>query len=92
METLSQALGWAGSAPALVRFIGIAELAGAAGLLLPMLTRIKPRLTAHAGLGLATVMTLASIFHVFRGELQALPLTITLGAVAAFVAWGRATA
>jgi hypothetical protein len=35
------------------------------------------------------VMVLASLFHVSRGELSNLPVTITLGALAAFVAWGR---
>ncbi|MEX2154330.1 MAG: DoxX family protein [Gemmatimonadaceae bacterium] len=51
---LAQTVPWAADVPvALVRFIGFAELAGAIGLLLPSLTRIKPALTPLAALGLA---------------------------------------
>jgi putative oxidoreductase len=74
---------------ALVRFIGAAEIAGALGLVLPALFRVKPRLTPWAAMGLLAIMVLASAFHLLRGEPQALPVTAALGAVAAFVAWGR---
>jgi uncharacterized membrane protein YphA (DoxX/SURF4 family) len=81
---------WAGDIPeALVRFIGVAELSAAIGLLLPSLTRIKPWLTPLAAAGLVVIMTLAAIFHVMRGELSALPFNTGLGAVAVFIAWGR---
>jgi hypothetical protein len=58
-------------------------------LLLPALTRIKPSLTALAGAGLATIMLLASLFHISRGEPQVLPVNLVFGGLAAFVAWGR---
>lgn len=74
---------------ALVRFIGVSELAGAVGLILPALTRFKPLLTAWAGVGLATVMVLASVFHLSRGEVDKLPVNVVLGGIAAFIAWGR---
>jgi uncharacterized membrane protein YphA (DoxX/SURF4 family) len=87
---LAQKLVWAGAVPAaLVRVIGASELAGAIGLVLPAATRVRPMLTPLAGAGLVVVMALAAIFHVSRGELQALPINLTLGAMAAFVAWGR---
>ena len=73
----------------LVRFIGTSELLGAIGLLLPSLTRVKPIFTAWAGAGLATVMVLATGFHVMRDEMQFIGVTLTLAVVAAFVAWGR---
>ncbi len=73
----------------MVRFIGISELAGGIGLIVPALTRIRPGLTALAGLGLAVVMVLAAGYHVMHGELQALPINFVLGGLAAFVAWGR---
>jgi membrane protease YdiL (CAAX protease family) len=76
---------------ALVRFIGLSELAGALGVLLPSLTRIRPRLTALAGVGLLVVMLLAAGTHIGRGELGALPVVGVLGGLAAFVAWGRGT-
>jgi putative oxidoreductase len=89
---LAQMMIWPGALPpALVRVIGVAELAGAIGLVLPALTRIKPRLTPLAGAGLLTIMVLASIFHSTRGEFSVIPMNATLGALAAFVAWGRAT-
>jgi hypothetical protein len=72
-----------------VRFIGASELAGALGLLLPSITRILPILTPLAGVGLTTVMVLASAFHASRGELGVLPINFVLGSLAAFVAWGR---
>ena len=83
-------IAWAPQVPlALVRFIGISELLGAVGLILPALTKIKPSLTPLAALGLLTIMILAMGFHVSRGEAGALPANIVLGGLAAFVAWGR---
>ena len=81
---------WTGALPeGLVRFIGVAELAGALGLLLPALTRRKPVLTAWAAAGLVVVMALAVVVHIARGEPQVLPVNFVLGGVAAFIAWGR---
>ncbi len=89
---LAQAMKWPGEVPpALVRFIGLSELAGAIGLVLPAITRIKPGLTPLAASGLVLVMILAAIFHITRGELAMLPGPIVLGLLAAFVAWGRST-
>ena len=80
---------WMVAMPWLVRFIGVSEVAGALGMLLPAATRIKPVLTAWAGVGLTVVMVLALGFHVMRGEFShGLPV-IVIGAMAAFVAWGR---
>jgi uncharacterized membrane protein YphA (DoxX/SURF4 family) len=90
MAQLAQQLPLAADGHAvLLRFIGASELLGALGLLLPALTRIVPRLTALAALGLTTIMVLATAYHLSRGEGGALPVTIGLGALAAFVAWGR---
>lgn len=62
--------------------IGIVELAGAAGLLIP-------RLSGLAALGIVGLMIGAVIIHitVFHGDLVAVPATV--GVVAAIVAWGR---
>ena len=87
---LSKTMGWTANAPeALVRFIGLAELAGALGLILPGLTRIKPGLTAWAATGLATMMVLAGFVHASRSEASMLTVNVVLGGLAAFVAWGR---
>ena len=91
IAVLVDTLGWpAAVPPALVRVIGVAEFLGGLGLILPAATRIKPMLTPLAAVGLATVLLFATMFHISRGELGALPLPLVLGAVAAFVAWGRA--
>ena len=81
---------WANQVPvALVRFIGISELLAAIGLILPAATKIKPVLTPLAALGILTIMILAMAFHLSRSEPQMLPVNMVLGALAAFVAWGR---
>jgi hypothetical protein len=69
--------------------VRLVELAGAVGLILPAMTRIRPVLTPLAAVGFLTIMSLASGFHVIRGELDALPITFALGGMAGFVAWGR---
>ena len=76
---------------ALLRFIGVAEVAGAIGLILPSATRILPVLTPVAARALALVMALAAILHTWRGEFTSLPLVLVLGAVALFISWGRTT-
>jgi uncharacterized membrane protein YphA (DoxX/SURF4 family) len=90
IEELSKMLPWVSQAPvALVRFIGISELLGGFGLILPSLFRIRPLLTPYAALGLAIIMMLASIFHFSRGEFSMLGTTIFLLVLALFIAWGR---
>jgi putative oxidoreductase len=74
---------------ALLRLIGIAELAGAIGIILPALTRIAPVLTPLASSGFVIVMASAAVLHLVRGELGELAVVIVLGALATFVAWGR---
>ena len=90
IEGLAGMMPWVTSMPVLlVRFIGLSEVAGALGLLLPGLTKIQPKLTAWAGAGLAVVMILASLFHTSRGEFGNIGINVVLGALAAFVAWSR---
>lgn len=91
VEALVQmGMSWAGDAPiALVRFIGIAELAGALGLILPAATRIMPLLTPFAALGLAVIQVLAIGVHVVRGEFLVTPFNLVLLALALLVVWGR---
>ena len=90
IEKLSESLPWAAQVPeALVRFIGLSELLGAIGLILPALLRIKPILTPVAAIGIAIVMVLATFFHISRGETGAIGMNIILILIAAFIAWGR---
>jgi uncharacterized membrane protein YphA (DoxX/SURF4 family) len=74
---------------ALLRFIGIAELAGSIGIILPALTRIAPVLTPLASSGFVIVMASAGVLHLVRGQFGELAVVVVLGALAYFVAWGR---
>ncbi|HEX6307492.1 MAG TPA: DoxX family protein [Longimicrobiales bacterium] len=90
IDDLAEVAVWPGEVPAaLVRAIGAAELAGALGLILPSLTRIRPSLTPLAAAGLAGVMLLAASYNLFHGRWPALALNLVLGSMAVFVAWGR---
>jgi uncharacterized membrane protein YphA (DoxX/SURF4 family) len=72
-----------------MRVIGLLEIAGAIGLVLPALTGILPWLTPLAAAGLAFVMLAAAIFHARRGEVTGIVPNAALGAIALFVAGGR---
>jgi putative oxidoreductase len=89
LDQLAQSMPLAKDMPALVRFIGVSELAGAFGVLLPAATRIIPRLTVAAALGLTTVMVLAFGYHLMQGDVAHSPPSLVLGALSAWVAWGR---
>ena len=69
--------------------LGVAELAAVAGLLLPGITGIMPRLTPLAALGLVPIMAGAILFHVNRGEMPSVVLNVIVLAIAAAVAYGR---
>jgi uncharacterized membrane protein YphA (DoxX/SURF4 family) len=90
-ELLKNGINYAADLPYfLLRFIGVSELLGAFGLILPSLTRIQPRLTVWAALGFCTIQILAIAFHASRGELlKVLPMNLVFLAMAAFIAWGR---
>jgi len=75
--------------PGMVKFIGVMEVLGALGLLLPSVTRIMPKLTVAAAIGLLVIMVLAAELHLSIGEPQYVAINAVLGAMAAFVAWGR---
>ena len=90
IDELTDVFGWPADLPlGLVRFIGVSELLGGIGLVLPSLTRIRPLLTPLAALGIMTIMLFAMVFHISRQEWQTLPVNLVFGALAAFVAWGR---
>ncbi len=89
-ETAKQMMAWMQAVSSgLLTFIGIAEILGGLGVVLPALTNILPVLTPIAAAGLTLIMILAMIFHFRRGEYQAIVVNLVLGALAAFVAYGR---
>ena len=66
-----------------LRFIGVCEVLGALGLILPWLLGIRPGLTPLAAAGLATVTTLAT------ADVAMALIPLVVGILAAFVAYGR---
>lgn len=70
-------------------FLGVAEIAGAVGLLLPSMTRKMPWLTPLAAGCLAFVVASATVLHLFRSETGPAVTTAVLFLLAAFVAHGR---
>lgn len=76
------------SAP-MVRFVGISELLGGIGLILPSLLRIQPKLSIWAAIALAVVMLLAIIYHIVKNEAQLMAPSVIMGILAVFIAWGR---
>ena len=72
-----------------VRFIGVAEVLGALGLLLPGLLRIKPWLTPLAAAGLVVIMIGATALTIAADGFAAGVVPLVAGLLAAFVAYGR---
>jgi hypothetical protein len=90
VEQIAERLPWVATAPeALVRFIGISELMGAAGLIFPAALRIKPWLTPLSAALLALVMVLAAAFHLVSGEMGHAVAPAVLFLMSVFIAWGR---
>ena len=71
-----------------LRFIGVAEVAGAIGLILPWLTRIRPRLTPVAAGGLVIIMAGATAISAV-GSPAGATVPFVVGLLAATVARGR---
>ncbi|MEY9934405.1 putative membrane protein YphA (DoxX/SURF4 family) [Catenulispora sp. GP43] len=76
-------------APATIRFIGAAELAGAIGIVLPAAVGVATVLTPTAAAGLAVLMLLAAVVHARRREALGVGVTVVLTVLAAVIAVGR---
>lgn len=88
--------GVAGLSAGLIRFIGIAEVLGAIGLIFPWWLHIAPILTPIAAICFAVVMVLAAIMHTRlristgnKKELRNVVTNMVLLALALLIAWGR---
>ncbi|MFE6284203.1 DoxX family protein [Streptomyces sp. NPDC057877] len=87
-ERLAPMMAWVDTTPMpVVRLIGVVEIVGVAGLVLPPLTGVAPSLAVAAAIGLAVLQVLAAGFHLSRGEAKETGLNGTLVAVAAVAAW-----
>jgi uncharacterized membrane protein YphA (DoxX/SURF4 family) len=75
---------------AFLRFIGVAELLGGLGLILPSLLRIRPGLTPLAAAGLVIIMVGAVVItFIGGGGIGLAVIPGVTGLLAAFVAYGR---
>ncbi len=74
---------------AFLKFIGVAEVAGALGLILPWGLRIQPALTPLAAAGLVIIMVGATVVTVVIGPVAPALVPAVVGVVAAFVARSR---
>ena len=72
-----------------IRFIGVAEVLGALGLILPGLLRIKPWLTPLAAAGLVVIMIGATALTMVADGVAAGVVSLVVGLLSAFVAYGR---
>ena len=73
----------------LLRFIGICEVLGAIGLILPGLLRIRPGLTPLAAIGLVIIMIGATVITLAGGLVGPALIPVVVGLLLAFVAYGR---
>ncbi len=74
----------------LIRFIGVSELVGAVGLLIPWYTQVWPILTPIAAVCLGLIMLPAGVIHYRRGEIQTVwRVNVTTLLFCLFVADGR---
>lgn len=87
-DQLRPMMGWVDSVPLrLVRAIGVLEVLGALGLILPPLTGIAAALTLAAAAGLALIQVGGISLHLSRGEAAVIWLNIVLLALAGVAIW-----
>ena len=74
---------------AFIRFIGVCEVLGALGLVLPLALKIRPELTSLAAAGLTIIMVGAAgtVLAVGGGAMSVMPLL--LGVLTALIAYNR---
>lgn len=87
-EQLQPMMGWVDRVPmSYVRAIGVLEILGAAGLILPPLTGIAPWLAIAAAIGLFLIQVGGIVLHLSRGEARLIGINIVLLVAAAAAIW-----
>jgi uncharacterized membrane protein YphA (DoxX/SURF4 family) len=74
---------------AFLRFIGVAEVAGALGLILPGLTHIRRMLTPLAACGLIIIMIGATVVTLASSDVVSALMPLVVGLLCVAVAYGR---
>jgi hypothetical protein len=72
-----------------LRFLGVAEVLGAVGLILPGVLRIRQELTPLAAAGLVMIMGGATILTAASGSVGGALVPLVVGVLAASVAYAR---
>src|SRR5262245_12414281 len=72
-----------------LRFIGMAEMLGGLGLVLPWFFRMQPRLTPLAAAGLTIVMIGAVATTLMMGEIAMALFPLIVGLCCVFIVYGR---
>jgi uncharacterized membrane protein YphA (DoxX/SURF4 family) len=89
-QLVASGMGWAQDfSPSAIRLIGVAEILGAIGLVVPAAVHIAPILVPLAAVGLALVMIGAAAVHARRKETPMIAINAVLLVLAVIVAWGR---
>ena len=74
---------------AFLHFIGVCEILGGLGLILPSVLRIAPRLTPLAAVGLAIIMAGATVITSMGPAKGAAAIPLVIGLLCIFIAYGR---
>jgi uncharacterized membrane protein YphA (DoxX/SURF4 family) len=72
-----------------LHFIGVCEVLGGLGVILPWLTGIRPGLTPLAAAGLVIIMIGATVITLMISDIAMVLIPLVVGILAAFVAYGR---
>ena len=75
--------------PLLIRFVGVCEVLGALGLILPGLLKIRPQLTWLAAAGLIIIMIGATVLTFVADGIGPAIVPLVVGLLLAFVAFNR---
>jgi len=81
--------GVVGKATGTIRLIGISEILGAIGIILPWWINVLPALTPVSAACFAIIMLLAAPIHYRLKEFKNVLVNLTLLCLAILVAWGR---
>ncbi|MGW5641008.1 DoxX family protein [Streptomyces sp. NPDC003832] len=89
-KLVASGMGWAGDVPSgMIRAIGVLEILGGIGLVLPAAIDVAPGLVPWAAAGLAVTMLGAAAVHGRRREHPMIGMNLILLALSVVVAWGR---
>ncbi|WP_039799737.1 DoxX family protein [Nocardia araoensis] len=87
-DQLRPMMGWIDTVPlSFVRVLGVLEVLGAIGLILPPLTGIAPVLALAAAVGFVLIQVGGIALHLSRGEARMIGLNVVLLAIACVATW-----